>query len=369
MKSPRSSHAERRELLRPLLLATSLLWATPLLAEPTAADRETARNLMDEADEKYEAGAYEDALRLYVGAHEIMKVPTTGVEVAKTQMALGRLLEARNTALAVVRMPSHPNEHPVFGEARDEAMRLAQSLAERIPSIQVKVVGVPEGTVVRVSVDGDPIPKAATLLPRKANPGEHQLVVTAAGYQHVRKTVVALEGKELVTTVEMKPVEAPQPAAGKAPPPPPSVPATKPQPEPTEPADSSAAISDAGTEKPGIPTYAYVGFGVGGLGLVVGSITGVMALSKASDLEDTCGGTRCPPEEQDDIDSGKSLATVSNVGFVLAVLGAGVGVYGLVWDRGPTASTASRGTRPSRSQALVVMPTIGPGSIGLAGRF
>jgi len=369
MRKPGRTLTERRGRLRPLLLATALCWAPPLLAEPTAEDRETARNLMDQADRKYETGAYEDALRLYVGAHEIMKVPTTGIEVAKTQVALGRLVDARNTALAVVRMPRHPDEHPVFGKARDEALQLAQSLAARIPSIQVKVSGVPKDTVVRVTVDGTPIPKAATLLPRKVDPGEHKLVVTAAGYQHVRRTVVAPEGKAVTIPVELEPIEAGRPAAASASaPPPPGVGETEPQPGRAEPTDTEMVGEDTGTERP-ISMYTYAGFGVGGLGLVVGSVTGLMALSKSSDLEDKCGGTRCTPAEQDDIDSGKSLAMVSNVGFAIALVGAAVGVYGLVWDDAATGGAAGRAKTPGKDRALVVVPTVGLGSVGLTGRF
>ena len=154
--------------IRPLLLAAGLGCAIPLLAAPTAEDRETARGLMDQADEKYEARAYEAALRLYLAAHQIMNVPTTGIEVAKTQAALGQLVEARGTALDVVRMPREAGEHPVFEAARTEALRMADALSARIPSIQIKVSGVRSGTVVRVAVDGKPIPEAAALqgLPR-----------------------------------------------------------------------------------------------------------------------------------------------------------------------------------------------------------
>ena len=44
------------------------------------------------ADAKTEAGQHEEALKLYQGAHEIMGVPTTGIEVGRAQIALGSRL-------------------------------------------------------------------------------------------------------------------------------------------------------------------------------------------------------------------------------------------------------------------------------------
>ena len=361
-------------IIRPLLLAAGLGCASPLLAAPTAEDRETARGLMDQADDKYEARAFEEALRLYLAAHQIMNVPTTGIEVAKAQAALGQLVEARNTALAVVRMPREAGEHAVFEEARTEARRMAEALSARIPSVQMKLSGVSPGTVVRVAVDGTPIPEAATLLPRKVNPGEHRIVVTAAGYQVVRRTVTTPEGKAIVEAVELKPVgespPAPAPAAAGAAT---SRHAAEPAPATLMPPTAVDSTQDTGAEGPRPPLFTYVGFGVGGAGLAVGSIAGLMVLSKASDLESMCEGSRCPPAAQDDISSGQSLAIASNVGFALGLAGVAVGVYGLVSAGGASksvsGSTASTAGVRSANRARVITPIVGPGAIGLAGRF
>ena len=83
------------------LAAAPVLYPRIARAEPTAGDKETARSLMDEGDRKFAAKDFKGALDAYQGAHAIMGVPTTGIEVAKAQEALGLLVEARDTLLAV----------------------------------------------------------------------------------------------------------------------------------------------------------------------------------------------------------------------------------------------------------------------------
>jgi hypothetical protein len=55
------------------------------------------------------------------------------------------------------------------------------------------------------------------------------------------------------------------------------------------------------------------------------------------------------------------MANVSNVSFALAIAGAGVGLYGVLFDReGPAAST---------QVARWVRPSVGAGTLTVQGRF
>jgi hypothetical protein len=47
------------------------------------------------------------------------------------------------------------------------------------------------------------------------------------------------------------------------------------------------------------------------------------------------------PTQKDDAESGKTMGTISTIGFVVAGVGAAVGVYGLLW--GSPKSNASVG--------------------------
>ena len=60
-------------------------------------DRETARTLMQQGRELTAKGDLKEALKRFKGADDIMHVPTTGLEVARTQAPLGLLVEARDT--------------------------------------------------------------------------------------------------------------------------------------------------------------------------------------------------------------------------------------------------------------------------------
>ena len=60
-----------------------------------------------------------------------MHVPTTGLAVARTQAALGLLVEARDTALGVTRIPVIPKEPPVIGEGRKQADNLGERARRR----------------------------------------------------------------------------------------------------------------------------------------------------------------------------------------------------------------------------------------------
>lgn len=299
---------ERR--LGVLAIAFAMTLSTAAFAEPTAADRETARSLMAQGREKREAGDHAGALKAFMGADAIMKVPTTGIEVARTQAQLGDLLTARETLLAVLRRQPQPGDPPPFAEATKAAEALDEDLSRKIPSLVVRVPNAPaEGLT--VTIDDQPVPAALLGMPRKTNPGHH-VVVAKAGTDSARAEV------DLAPS-ETKEIELALAGAAK--------PADRPE----------------GPSRP-IPTLAWVGFGVGAAGLLAGSITGLMSISKTNDLEPQCPGGRCPRSAQNDYDSAQTLATISNVGFVVGIVGVGVGVVALVTR--PAASRPTQGAAP-----------------------
>lgn len=180
-------------------LSSSITHAQPTTS-PNAADRETARSLMGEGDQKFEAKDYAGALRAYEGAHKIMGVPTTGIAVARALEALGDLIEARDVALQVARIPVTPNEPRPFAAARTDAESLADKLASKIATVKVEVSGVPAGTAVRLTIDGVAIPPEAASLPRKVNPGKRTVSASAPGFATATQELTLKPG----ATVEAK---------------------------------------------------------------------------------------------------------------------------------------------------------------------
>ncbi|MDC3955534.1 PEGA domain-containing protein [Polyangium jinanense] len=201
-----------------LVTATLLAPSLALAAEPSSADKETARNLMKEGDAKFASKDYAGALKAYQAAHAIMQVPSTGLPLARAQIERGLLVEARDTLLQVSRHPKDANEPAAFVKAREEAADLAQKLATRIPSLVIVVEGV-SSDVAAVAVDGASIPSAALSAPRKVNPGSHTVTASASGFHAASATVNVKEGANEKVTLKLVPAD------GSKPPPAPSSPA------------------------------------------------------------------------------------------------------------------------------------------------
>src|SRR5258706_4912005 len=116
-------------------LLVSLSWAGMALAEPTPAERNDARAAMAEGRSLRSQRNYEGALKSFRLADSIMRVPTTGVEVARTLEAMGRLVEARSTLRRVLASPASATQPLPFHEAMATAAVLFTELEERLPMI------------------------------------------------------------------------------------------------------------------------------------------------------------------------------------------------------------------------------------------
>lgn len=313
---PHGRSVRRFLLLCPLL--ASLLIAAPAAAQ-TADEKETARALMAAGDRAWEAKDYPQALKSYVAADALVRIPTTGVWVAKAYAQVGRLIEARDAAIAVTRLPRPEGESAVRGEARAEAQALADALAARIPSVVVEVSGPPAGAAVTVTLDGKQLPPELLGLPYKVDPGKHLVTATADGWGPGRADVEVREGES--KSVALALVASP----GSSVTPPPASTASE---EP--PAETSGGLSP----------LVWVGGGLAVVGLGVGAVTGILALGKASDARELCVEDVCDPAAEADADASDTLANVSNVGFAVAVVAAGLAVVGLVISGDDTPTSA-----------------------------
>lgn len=327
-----------------------LLCTQPAFAEPTDAEKETARSLMDDGDRLRANKDLPSALQRYQAAHEIMRVPTTGIEVANTYASMGKLVEARRAAIEVANLPVAADEPTVFAEARQQANALATSLAERIPAVLVQVS--PNEAQATLVVDGVQIPAAAAGLPYKTNPGTHTLEATAPGYQPQKSQFSLEEGKQFTVGVSLVPVAA-EPAPAPAP-----VATAAPAPAPSnQPASDQAEPAPSEGEGESL-TSAYVALGIAGLGVVVGSATGALSLSRANSAKDFCDGNVCSSEARDDIDSSKSLANVSNIAFGVGII---AGLYAaFTFLSRPDSPAAPAPTQTGSDSKLRTAVVLGP---------
>jgi hypothetical protein len=323
-------------------------------AEPSAADMETARDLFKQAKKLRDAGDLSGALEKFRAAHALAGTPITGVELGKTYAALGQLVEARETFLEVGRMPPGAKESPNAKAARAEAAKLEAEIAPRIPSITVKLAGVPAGATATVTIDGAIIPAAAIGLPRKVNPGKH-LVAAKVGdgkESGVEITVAEKETKEASLTVE-----APAPPTTTT-----TTGGVATSPTTTTTTSVTPSVTPASSSGKSLSPWFWVGLAITGVGVTVGSITGAVAVSKASSVKSECNDTHCPPSAQSDIDGAKATGTISTISFIVAGAGATVAIIAFVSGGGGDDKTSSA-SKPFVNLA------VGPGSLAVVGAF
>ncbi len=320
-----------------------VLAAPAALAAPTAAQRETARRLMDEGKERMKSGDRLRAVEAYQKAHDLMHVPSTGMALANAQLAAGHLVEARDVALEVVRMPRETNEPKVFEQSRKQAKDLEAALKARIPTVRIVVKG---GPAQKVTVDDVEVAPLLLGEPMALNPGHH--VIVGKNADGISKT----EDIDLVER-DVKDVELLVPVAKPA-----VVTAPLEQPKvvygPTEAPSRRSATANV---------MVWGGFGLAAVGVVVGGVTGMMTLKKAGEVKDQCENGICAPQAQSDLDGAKTLGQISTISFVVAGVGAAIGVVGLLLPR-TSAQTALHFGEARRTSLYV-----GPGGAALGGTF
>lgn len=153
-----------------------------------------------------------------------------------------------------------------------------------------------DGELVRPELDGKPIP---------LDPGSHELRVELGGEPPKTEQVVLAEGQK----------------------------------------NREIALSFApadGDEAAGWSPLFFVGAGVAGVGLIVGAVTGGLALSESAALDEQCPDrTRCTEAGRDSYDTGLALSHVSTVGFAVAGAGAALAVVGLLLSDFDTTTEAA----------------------------
>jgi hypothetical protein len=290
--------------------------------DPAAAREQVKLGYMLAQDGKCEEAIphFVESLRLDVKAITLINLAACEEKTGKLADALGHWVEARGRAQAE-------------GNAaiEEEAEKKTKALEDHVPKLTVVVRGAPpDAEVVR---DGVALGAASMGVPLPVNAGPHRLVVRVKGHEDRTESVTVAEGETKRVELQVGPPASAVAVAPRAP-----------------------TTDRGGRDGAGTSPLVYVGFGAAIAGVAVGSITGVMAFGKASTASDECPNTvDCSPAGKDAVDSGRSLGTISTIGFVVAGVGAAVGVYGLVWGK------------PSSSTSVAV--SFGPMGGGLRGTF
>lgn len=340
-----------RSLLSVVALAVSVGLPLSGVAQPVESeDRAAARALGKAGVDLYREGRYAEALDRIGRAHAIVGLTTTGLWRGKCLEKLGRLVEAAEQYLEVTRMSPGDEAQDKHLQAIDQARRARQALLPRIPQVRVVVEGSGGATPV-VRIDGKEIPSALLGELRPLDPGAHRIVMEHEGRRQEREFRIA-ESETLELPVAMESSSGPPtpgtsaaPAAGSK--------------------DSSGAAAQPPANGPEVSegsgwlsSVGWMAVGVGAAGLVIGTVTGALALGEQSTLDDGCPGGDCPPDLHDEVDRFEAMRLTSTVSLAAGGVLAAAGVALVL-----TASI------PSETSASTVRLRVGPTGLAVQGRF
>lgn len=317
-------------------------------AEPTQADKATARDLLREGKELRAKGDHAGARKKFEAAYTLVPTPITGFAYANELVTLGLLVEAREVLGEVDRMPTKSTESDEGRAARKSAEALYQEISPKIPVVEILVQPAGEAQTV-LTVDGKPTPVVAAEAGLRLNPGSH-VAKAKRGDVERSTTFEATVGQHSKVTIVFEapsatpPAGPPKPAPGEAAPPP--------SPPPTPPPSGGSSTRIVG----------IVGFGLGVASLGASAILGWSAKSSYDSAKSAhCPTGACTPEGLQAISDARSRGNTATIFFgiggILAIAGA------VVWVASPSRSEHAAVAAPSLSLA------VGPGHLQLGGTF
>jgi hypothetical protein len=211
---------------------------------------------------------------------------------------------------------------------------------------------------------------ASTLLDSElpANPGDHTVEASATGFLKATTHVTLSTADKKTVSLKLEvdpnaPVASPASASDDS-----KVGATAPAAQSG--AGPRAALSPSPVAPPTPPSHAaaYVSWGVGLVGVGVGTTFGLIALKDKHSLSNTCTGDVCPSSSRDSVDTAKRSGNISTIAFGVGAAGLVLGTVLYFSVGGSESQTGAHGHHTfaglEHGRALV-----GPGSVQLAADF
>jgi hypothetical protein len=291
-------------------IAVSLALITAPAASAQPSQSEQAALLGREGLELFERLQWRDAFEKFQQADGIVHSPVLRLYMARCRRNDGKLLHARDLFDHVIAEPLSEDSPPQWAQARVDAKREREVMAQRIPSVVVGVRG-PGADGAAIILDGAPAQMAVAI---ELDPGNHLLLAVAKDGRRAQASFELVEGereRHVAVALEAPAAMALAPAA----------PAVAPR---KGSADSRSAARDRGWLITG-----GVLVGLGGASLVVGTVTGGVALAKGKAFLAGCEqqgtDTVCNPEAQSEEQRIRTLARAATgtliAGGILATAG------------------------------------------------
>jgi hypothetical protein len=329
--------------IRVKLAVSSLIcsMALPAFAQDDAS-RSSARRMATEGVEALQRDDLPTAVDKLERAYQVLQAPSIGLWLARALAKRGQLVAASERYMEVGRL-SVVGDAVVQASAKKEAAAELEALLPTIPSITVTLDGA-ERNEVAVTLDGVALSSALIGEPRLVDPGSHH-VEARRGEQTVTADVTLAVSENKTAPLRFKGTAADQ-AAPASP-----LPSTSTSPPATETSASHGS---------GRKVLAWSAIGLGAAGIATGALTGIVAMAKKGDLEDSpdCVDRMCLRSTmQSELDSYGTLRTISSVGFIAGGVLAATGVVLLVTTPSDARTTGHLQLR------------VGPSRVWAEGRF
>jgi hypothetical protein len=315
------------------LLAALTVTSATAFAAPSPKDRQEAAQLIAEAKKLATSGDLKQAVKKLKKADGLVPQVATKLEMGKLLADLGDLVKANTVLKEAVEAQA-----TVFLEkrAQADAKKLLEEVERRTPRLEIEVVK-PDASKVTLTVDDE---ETETGQPQAVNPGKHEIVAKAQGYQTWTKSVRLDEGANKSVSITMK-------------------------------RDDGSDDSEGGSSKSGsVPKWAAgAAWGFTAVSLGVGIGFGVMAIQTTNQVLNDygCQNGKCPPDAEQDLKTAKLNGNVSTAFFVVSGVGA-VGASVLTYFAFRK-SNKSVDEADKKSDEARVLPAIGPGYVGMTGSF
>jgi len=292
-----------RRTLASLIVFGSLALSLPALAVDVDL-------LFAQGNAALEAGKHEEALRAFEAVWQARKTYDVAANLAQAETQLGKHRDAAEHLAYALR------NFPVSGKPalRKQIEELAAEAKKQVVTLRVRV----NVDKADVSVNGKPVGTAPIAEELFADSGTVTVEAGLDGYDAAKQTLEMKKGEARDVVLTLVPNQTPPGRSIVAP---------------------------------------AIAFGVGGAGLVLGVVAGAVTASGNESLSKKCdpSGT-CPKASRDELDRTLAVSRASTAGFVIAGVGAAVGVTLLLLP----------GKRAAQPRATLLMS---PAFVGVKGTF
>ena len=298
-----------------VLMATIALTAPawPAFAADPGAAATDERARFKAAQQLYDKSNFTAALPLF----RAIPGPNARLYAARCLIGLKQHTEAYEELSATIREATERAETETrYAATRDAAATERTTLASKIGLVVIAVTDRPKGLVVTVAGHVVPAERLGEAFP--VAPGPVRVEASAPGRVDFQRQLAIGAGSSEVLAIAMI---AEAVAASTA---------------PTTPRE----MTGGGLRKGG-----YVVAGIGVAGFATFAVTGLLANSKFNSVSAACGGTHCTDRAyQSQIDAGKTLDLVANIGLGAGIAGLAGGALMILFGgahEAPVAVTAS----------------------------